>query len=116
MRALGQGEQAREFFEKSLGIIERLAQAEPGRADYQRDLSVSYNKLGDLMRALGQGEQAREFFEKDLAIAERLAQAEPYRADYQRDLEISRSRLASTPAQASQRQPWFTRLRRWLGL
>ena len=39
-------------------IRESLAQAEPDRADYQRDLSVSYDKMGDLYRTLGQGEQA----------------------------------------------------------
>ena len=68
-RALGQGEQAREAYLKSLAIAEWLAQAEPDRADYQRDLSVSYNRMGDLYRALGQGEQAREAFLKALAIA-----------------------------------------------
>lgn len=40
--------------------IARLADS-PGNADYARDLSVSYNKLGDLFRALGNGVQAREF-------------------------------------------------------
>ena len=85
-RALGQGDQARDAYLKSLAIAERLAQAEPDRADYQRDLSVSYNKMGDLYRALGQGDQARDAYLKSLAIAERLAQAEPDRADYQVDL------------------------------
>ena len=110
MRALGQGEQAREFFEKSLAIAQRLADAEPGRADYQRDLSVSYNKLGDLMIALGQGEQAREFFEKDLAIAQRLADAEPGRADYQRDLSVSYNKLGdlmSALGQGGQAREFF---------
>jgi tetratricopeptide (TPR) repeat protein len=68
---------------------ERLAVAEPDRADYQRDLSVSYNKVGDLYRALGQGEAAREAYQKSLDIRERLAVAEPDRADYQRDLVVS---------------------------
>ncbi|MBL8327815.1 MAG: hypothetical protein JNJ71_03115, partial [Rubrivivax sp.] len=70
-------------------VFEQRVAAEPGRADYQRGLSVSYSKLGDLMSALGQGEQAREFFEKSLAIRKRLAEAEPGRADYQRDLSVS---------------------------
>jgi hypothetical protein len=39
--ALGQGEQARSFFDRSLQISERLARAEPDRADFQRDLLVS---------------------------------------------------------------------------
>ncbi|MCL4201144.1 MAG: tetratricopeptide repeat protein, partial [Pirellulaceae bacterium] len=77
---------------------ERLAQAEPDRADYQRDLSVLHNKVGDLYRALGQGEPAREAYVKSLAIAERLAQAEPDRADYQRDLVVSLWRLGQADA------------------
>lgn len=44
--ALGQGEQAREAYLKSLEIAERLAQAEPDRADYQLDLVISLVPLG----------------------------------------------------------------------
>ena len=40
-RALGQGEPARAAFQQALDIRERLARAEPERADYQRDLLVS---------------------------------------------------------------------------
>jgi tetratricopeptide (TPR) repeat protein len=80
-------------YQQSLTIRERLAQAEPDRADYQRDLSISHNKLGDLYQALGQGEQALKLYQQSLTIAERLAQAEPDRADYQRDLSISYQRL-----------------------
>jgi tetratricopeptide (TPR) repeat protein len=70
-----------------------LAKAEPDRADYQRDLSVSYNKMGDLYVALGQGEAARQAYQGSLEIAERLAKAEPDRADYQRDLSVSYERM-----------------------
>jgi hypothetical protein len=42
-----------------LTIAECLAASEPDRADYQRDLSVSYNKVGDLYRDLRQADQAR---------------------------------------------------------
>ena len=93
LRALGQGEQAKTFYEKSLRIRERLAADEPNRAHYQRDLSFSYNKLGDLLRALGQGEQAKTFYEKSLRVRERLAADEPNRADYQRDLSVSYERM-----------------------
>jgi phage tail protein X len=88
-RALGQGEDARQAFAKSLAIRERLAQAEPGRADYQRDLSVSYEKIGDVFRVLGQGDEAYQAYRKSLGIIERLAQAEPGRADYKRHLMVS---------------------------
>ena len=73
--------------------LETRTAAEPNRADYQRDLSVSFNKLGDLLGSLGEGEQARAYYEKSLAISERLAAAEPNRADYQRDLSVSYEKL-----------------------
>src|SRR5262245_17132886 len=45
---LGQREQARAAYGKTLAIAERLAQAEPDRADYQRDLSISLVRIGTL--------------------------------------------------------------------
>lgn len=66
--------------------MERLVQAEPDQADYQRNLSVSYDRVGDVYQDLGQGEKARDAYQKALRIRERLAKAEPDRADYQVDL------------------------------
>jgi hypothetical protein len=33
---------------RPLAIAERLAKADPGNADWQRDLSVSHNTIGDV--------------------------------------------------------------------
>ena len=46
-------EQAANAFRHSLAIAERLATADPGNAGWQRDLSVSHNKIGDVQRAQG---------------------------------------------------------------
>ena len=46
--ALGLTSRARERYEQVLTLHEARAASEPDRADYQRDLSVSYNKVGDL--------------------------------------------------------------------
>ena len=91
--ALGSGELALNRWIQINGVLEQRAAAEPNRADLQRDLSVSYEKLGDLARALGQNDSALEYFQKSLAIAERLAAAEPNRADLQRDLSVSFNKL-----------------------
>ncbi len=91
---LGQTDTAFRRYETLVARYERLVQSEPDRADYQRDLSVSYNKMGDLYSALGQGEQARDAFLKSLDIRQRLAQSEPDRADYQRDLSVSLVRVS----------------------
>ncbi|MBL8482338.1 MAG: tetratricopeptide repeat protein, partial [Rhodocyclaceae bacterium] len=80
---------------QDLAIAQRLAAAEPQHAGYQRDLSVSYERLGDLMRTLGQADTARQYFEQSLDLRARLAAAEPQRADYQRDLSVSYEKLGN---------------------
>ena len=92
-RFLGLTEDALSVTREVTQVLEVLTKAEPNRADYQRDLSVSYEKLGDLLRSLGEGDEARAYHEKSLAIRERLAAAEPNRADYQRDLSVSYEKL-----------------------
>ncbi len=91
--ALGFTDRALERYTALMRRHERLAQTEPNRADFQRDLSVSYNKVGDLYRGLGQGDLARDNFLLALEIRKRLAQAEPNRADFQRDLSVSYNKV-----------------------
>ncbi|HYC92357.1 MAG TPA: CHAT domain-containing protein [Thermoanaerobaculia bacterium] len=91
--ALGFTDRALLRYQDLLSAHETRVETAPHRADYQRELSVSYNNLGDVYRALGQGDKARDAYLKDLAIAERLAQAEPDRAEYQRDLSVSHDRM-----------------------
>ncbi|MGH8887448.1 MAG: tetratricopeptide repeat protein [Egibacteraceae bacterium] len=98
----GQADIACSFTKKAISRYQELvecyeerADAEPDRADYQRDLSVSYNKLGDLMVAVGRGDEASRLYQQSLDIARRLADAEPDRADYQRDLSVSYNKLGA---------------------
>jgi len=100
--ALGLTDSGLARYERLLTQQEARCRAEPERADYQRDLSVSYIKLGDLMADLGQGEAARGFFDNSLAISERLTRAEPERADYQRDLSVSYNKLGDLMAALGQ--------------
>jgi tetratricopeptide (TPR) repeat protein len=91
--ALGLTREALQRWQGVLQTLERRSQEHPERADYLRDLSVSYNKVGDLMGRLGEGEQARQFYQKALEIAERLVRQEPERADYLRDLSVSYNKM-----------------------
>ncbi|HJT77020.1 MAG TPA: tetratricopeptide repeat protein, partial [Gemmataceae bacterium] len=93
-RALGQGEEALRYYRQAMEIAERLCRAEPGRADFARDLSVSFDKLGDVSQALGRGEEALRYYQKRLEITERLCRAEPQRADLTWDLACSYVRLS----------------------
>jgi hypothetical protein len=68
--ALTAAEQERE-------ILAGLAAAEPENAQWQRDLSVSWSKLGDVRRAQGDLAAALAAYEASRAIRERLAASDP---------------------------------------
>ncbi|MGH3889449.1 MAG: CHAT domain-containing protein [Pseudonocardiaceae bacterium] len=114
--ALGFTDEAVKRYRHLVDAFTQRARAEPGRADYQRDLSVSYNKLADLNAALGQGEQALTLYQQSLDIAERLARAEPGRADYQRDLSVSYNKLGVCFAQLGRAEDAAAALERHLQL
>ena len=56
---------------------ERLAQSDPSDAGWQRDLSVSYDKVGDVQVAQGDLAAAMQSYRDSLAIRQRLAQSDP---------------------------------------
>jgi hypothetical protein len=90
----GQSAEALKSFRDGLAIRDRLAQADPGNAGWQRDLSVSYDRVGDVLVAQGNLPEALKSFRDGLAIADRLAQADPGNAGWQRDLIVSCAKLA----------------------
>ncbi len=65
----------------------------PGNAGWQRDLSVSHNKIGDVQVAQGDLPAALTSFQASLASVERLAEADPGNAGWQRDLSVSHDRI-----------------------
>ena len=105
-------------FRKASAIAERLAKADPGNAGWQRDLSVSHEKIGDVLRAQGNLPGALESYRASLAIIERLAKADPGNAGWQRDLSVSheqdRRRAAGSgqPAWGAGELPRLARHRR----
>ena len=86
---LGRSAEALKSFRDGLAISDRLAKADPGNAGWQRDLSVSYDKIGDVQVAQGNLPEALKSFRDGLAIADRLAKADPGNAGWQRDLSVS---------------------------
>ena len=73
--------------------VDRLAKADPGNAGWQRDLSVSHTKIGDVLAAQGNLPAALEAYTASLAIADRLAKADPGNAGWQRDLSVSHNKI-----------------------
>jgi hypothetical protein len=59
----------------SHAVAERLAAADPGNAEWQRDLIVSNVKLAEVATAQDQQGRAAECYRAALAIAQRLTDA-----------------------------------------
>ena len=93
--AYGDLPEALTAYRAGLAIRERLAAADPSNAGWQRDLSVSQEKLGDVFSAQGRLDEALAAYRAGLAIAERLAAADPSNAGWQRDVFISYAKLGT---------------------
>ena len=87
--AQGNLPEALKSYRDSLAISDRLAKSDPGNAGWQRDLSVSYDKVGDVLVAQGNLPEALKSYRDGLAIADRLAKSDPGNAGWQRDLSVS---------------------------
>jgi tetratricopeptide (TPR) repeat protein len=90
---------------------ERLSNSDPENADFARDLSVSYNKLGDMQQALGNSQAALALYQQGLEIRERLFSSYPENAPFARDLSSSYEKLGGTFIKLAEIQKTLGRLR-----
>jgi Flp pilus assembly protein TadD len=91
LRILLHGSQPRREKQCS-AILCQLAEADPKNAQTQRDLSISFERLGDVAAAPA---AARRFYEQELEIRRNLAEADPENAEAQRALADSYARLGA---------------------
>jgi tetratricopeptide (TPR) repeat protein len=94
LASLGKLEGAAVELRRAVALGERLARQDPSNAAWQRDLSVSHNKLGDVQLAQGELAGALESFRKGLGIRERLARQDPSNAAWQADMVASLVRIS----------------------
>ena len=76
------------------GSVAGSPETDPDSAVKQRDLSISFNKLGDVSVASGDLKAARVYFEDGLQIRRQLAEANPDSAEKQRELWVSHYKIA----------------------
>ena len=60
---------------------------------WQREMSVSYDKVGDAQLAQGDFVGALKSYSDSLAILERLAKTDPGNAEWQSDLSVAYSKI-----------------------
>jgi len=78
--------EALKAYQDGLAIAERLARADPGNAGWQRDLSVSYAKLGFVFQKARDKTNALSALTQGQAIIARMTQVSPDNFQWKRDL------------------------------
>ena len=62
--AQGKLQEALEAYQQDLAICKRLAEQDKTNSGWQRDLSVSYDKVGDVLVAQGKLQEALEAYQQ----------------------------------------------------
>ena len=73
----------------ALALSEKLGAGDPSNSARQRDLSISYNRIGDLQNAEGKRAEALKSYQDGLEIRKRLAPLDPANTQWQTDLVVS---------------------------
>ncbi len=96
--ALGNRSTALDHYERGQALVQALAARDPSNAEWQRDLSVSYDRVGDISAARGDRDGALIAYKDGLGIRKALAARDPSNAEWQRDLSVSYDRVGDISA------------------
>jgi tetratricopeptide (TPR) repeat protein len=83
---LVQATEARQAYEKTCELQQKLVKANPGVPGYQQDLASTHNNLAMLLRDLGKREQALKEYRQARDICSKLVKEHPEVPEYQRVL------------------------------
>ena len=89
----GKTARAAEAYASALHLAQQRASADANNSKWQRDLSVSYDKVADILRRSDPA-AALVNYQASLDIAQELARREPDNSEWQRDLSVSYNKVA----------------------
>ena len=118
--ALGDMARARKVGEESLRLTKQLntrvlPNTETHRA-FLRDLSISQERLGDVLLAAGEPHAALGHYRQSLTITDRLTKAEPDNVQHMRDLLRTLGRSGDALIKAGERDTAYTTYQRVLNI
>ncbi|MEA2938095.1 MAG: hypothetical protein QOC56_1599, partial [Alphaproteobacteria bacterium] len=115
--SLGDSKSALETAERGRAILESLLKAAPGNIQYQRDLAVAINNIGDARFATtAKWDEALAVYRQAMAIIEKLVTALPNSAIFQRDLSFCLNKIADMLLLGGQRDEALASYRRSLSI
>ena len=90
---------ARRDYEETRRLALHLTALDPGNTQWQRDLSVSYERLGVVAVAQGKLDEAARAYRDCLTIAKKLAAGDPGNTGWLRDLSCSLFQISRLDAE-----------------
>ena len=93
MQAQGNLTEAAAAYRSGIEKIGKVAAGHPERPDWQRDLSISHEHIGDVLQRQGDLNAALQAFRNSMTIRQKLAAADPNNAEWQRDLSVSHDNI-----------------------
>jgi tetratricopeptide (TPR) repeat protein len=96
--------------------VAALMEREPDNPRWQRDQSVTHDRIGDVLLAGGQLDQALESYRKSLALAEALTARNPSDPRWQHDLSVAHDRIGEALEQKGDLDGAIESFRRGLAL
>jgi tetratricopeptide (TPR) repeat protein len=89
----GKLDEARATAEEKLAISQRLVEQNPDNADLQRDLAVTYSRVGNALESQNKLDEAQEAFGESVSILARLIEQDPSNASLQATLTAVHNRV-----------------------
>jgi tetratricopeptide (TPR) repeat protein len=83
-------------YDRACSFASTFVAADPGNSRWQRDLSLSQNRIGEILAAQGDLAGALQSYEASLAIRQWLVEADPTGAAVQHDLSVTEERIGDT--------------------
>jgi len=74
-------------------LFQQTVQQQPDKLQWQRDLSVSYEKLGDFYQQTGDIAKVAQYYQDSLNIIKKLVSKDPDNMKWQRGLSVSYNKL-----------------------
>ena len=90
---------ARRDYDEARRLALHLTALDPGNTQWQRDLSLSYERLGNVAVAQGKLDEAARAYGDGLAIRKKLTVLDPGNTEWQRDLSVSFFKISKLQAQ-----------------
>ncbi|MBI1292255.1 hypothetical protein GC173_13610 [bacterium] len=90
--------QARLLLSAAHDVLKSHAESAPANAGWQRDLAVSYDRIGNMEAARGNLDAALVAYSEGLAIAKHLAASDTTNAGWQRGLSVSHGKIGDMEA------------------